>query len=249
MRRALLIALLVLAFPAAARAESVKVAACVPALDPLARSATFEARTRAYGHDRMQVRFTLQVRESALTGWRRVEAPGFDAWLTSDAGVRRYSYARTVENLAAPASYRVVVRFRWLDEDGEPSGDEPSRTRVADRSRRTSAACRQPDLRPNLVPRRVEVAPADTEDQRRYVVYVRNPGPSDAGPFAVGLRVGDLELDPQLSFGLATGLEQAVTFLGPPCIAGTPLTVTTDAAEAVDERDEADNVLVARCRP
>ena len=106
MRRALLIAFLLLAFPAAAQAESVKVAACAPSLDPLARSATFEARTRAYGRDRIQVRFTLQVREDALSGWRRVAAPGFDTWLTSDAGVRRYSYAKTVENLAAPAAYR-----------------------------------------------------------------------------------------------------------------------------------------------
>ena len=239
MRRALLIAFLLLAWPAAAQAESVKVVACAPSLDPLARSATFEARTRAYGSDRMQVRFTLQVREDALSAWRRVAAPGFDTWLTSDAGVRRYSYAKTVENLAAPAAYRTVVRFRWLDEDGD----------VTDRSRRTSAACRQPDLRPNLVPRRLDVAPGETADLRRYVVTLRNSGASDAGPFAVGLRVGDEELDPQIVFGLAAGLETVVTFAGPPCLAGMPLTVTADAAEAVDERVEDDNGLVARCRP
>ena len=61
--------------------------------------------------------------------------------------------------------------------------------------------------------------------------------------------MGDEELDPQIVFGLAAGLEKVVTFLGPPCVAGMPLTVTADAAEAVDERDEADNVLVGRCRP
>ena len=60
MRRALLPLLLLLLWPAAADAASVKVLACVPALDPVARSATFEARvTAAPGTDRMQVRFTL----------------------------------------------------------------------------------------------------------------------------------------------------------------------------------------------
>ena len=72
----------------------------------------------ARGSERMQVRFTLQVREDALASWRRVAATGFDTWLTSLPEVRRYTYAKTVTNLSAPAAYRTVVRFRWLDEDG-----------------------------------------------------------------------------------------------------------------------------------
>src|SRR5215211_7707831 len=151
MRRALMSLILLLAWPAAAEAATVKVVDCVPALDPIARSATFEARMRASREsDRLQVRFTLQVRdEGVMTRWRKVVAPGFDEWLTSASGVRRYSYARTIQNLTAPASYRTIVRFRWLDADGE----------VLRSSRGTSAACRQPDLRPDLVPLRVETAP------------------------------------------------------------------------------------------
>src|SRR6185503_16342462 len=110
MRRVLLITLLVLAFPAAAHGASVKTVDCTPALDGAARGATFEAKMKAVkGTGKMQVRFTLQVR------------------------VRRYSYSRTIQNLAAPAVYRTTVRFRWLDAEGDT-------LRTA---RDTSSWCRQ----------------------------------------------------------------------------------------------------------
>jgi CARDB len=233
MRRALMSLILLLAWPAAADAATVKVVDCVPALDPIARSATFEARMRAsHESDRLQVRFTLQVRDAGLmTRWRKVVAPGFDAWLTSAAGVRRYSYSRTIQNLTAPAYYRTIVRFRWLDADGE----------VLRSSRATSAACRQPDLRPDLVPLRVETAPGSEPGTTVYRVVVRNTGRSAAGAFDVA--AGDARAEVS---GLAAGAQQAVTFTGPPCAPELPIAVDPD--DAVDERDEDDNVLaVAVC--
>jgi CARDB len=234
MRRALLPLALLLIWPAAADAATVKVVNCVPALDPVARSATFEARLRASrGSDRMQVRFTLQVRDDGTAmRWRKVVAPGFEQWLTSAAGVRKYSYSRTIQNLTAPASYRTIVRFRWLDEDGL----------VLRSTRATSSACRQPDMRPDLEPVRVETAPGPDADTRTYRVTVRNGGRTAAGAFDVAL--GDAV---QRVTALAAGAQQVVTFTGPPCTADTRLTV--DPADAVDERDEDDNVLVAPCQP
>jgi CARDB len=238
MRRALMTTLLLLAFPAAADAATVKVVDCVPALDPAARTATFEARVRAArGSERMQVRFTLQVREDVLSGWRKVAATGFDTWLTSMAGVRRYSYSKTVTNLAAPAAYRTVVRFRWLDEDGE----------AVKSARVISASCRQPDLRPDLEPRRVEVLPSADPDTRSYAVALRNAGRTDAAPFVATLAVGDDQPLPLAVLGLPAGVQRIVTFIAPPCTAGSQLTVTLDPGEAVDERDEDDNVLVTPC--
>ena len=139
MRRALLTSLLLLSLPAAAEASSaassVRVVECVPAPDPQQRRATFEARMRATaGTERMQVRFTLQTREDDLQAWRKVAADGFDTWLTSMPAVSRYSYARTVVNLAAPAEYRTIVRFRWLDAGGG----------VVKSARDTSPSCSQP---------------------------------------------------------------------------------------------------------
>jgi hypothetical protein len=238
MRRALLTLVVFLAFPGAAQAASVRVTDCVPALDPEERTATFEARMRSVrDSERMQVRFALQAREDELHPWRRVVAEGFDTWLTSMPDVRRYSYAKTVVNLSAPAAYRTVVRFRWLDLDGA----------VVKSAREVSASCRQPDMRPNLVPRRVDVLPGPDADTRSYAVTVRNDGRSDADPFTATLQARDLGT--LAVFGLAPGAQRVVTFVAPPCTAGAPLTVTLDPDEAVDERDEDDNVLIAPCPP
>ena len=240
MRRALVTLLFLLVFPGAADAASVKVVDCVPALDPVERTATFEARMRpARESERMQVRFTLQVREDGLHAWRRVGAEGFDTWLTSLPAVRRYSYAKTVTNLAAPATYRTVVRFRWLDADGA----------VVKSTRITSLSCRQPDMRPDLEARRVDVLPGPDADTRRYAVTVRNDGRTDADPFAATLRAADDEPATLALLGLAAGTQRVVTFTGPACAAGAPLTVTLDPDEAVEERDEDDNVLVVPCPP
>jgi hypothetical protein len=216
----------------------VKVVDCVPALDPLERTATFEARMRAArGSERMQVRFSLQVREDALRGWRRVPAEGFDTWLTSLPDVRRYSYEKTLVNLTAPAAYRTVVRFRWLGAEGE----------IVKSARRTSAACRQPDMRPDLEVRRIDVLPAADAAMRHYAVLVRNAGRSDADPFAATLRAGDDELGTTAVLALAAQTSRVVTFTGPACAPGAPLLVTLDPGETVDERDESDNAFAATC--
>jgi hypothetical protein len=187
----------------------------------------------ARGSDRMQVRFTLQVRDEGIaTRWRKVVAPGFDQWLTSAPGVRKYSYTRTIQNLTAPASYRTIVRFRWLDEDGL----------VLRSARATSSACRQPDVRPDLEPLRVELAPGPDAGTLLYRVTVRNSGKTAADAFDVTL--GDAV---QHVADLAAGAQQVVTFTGPPCVAAAPPTVTVDPDDAVDERDEDDNVLVTSC--
>jgi hypothetical protein len=241
MRRALLICLFVLFLcpPAgAAAAARVKLLACVPALAAQERSATFEARVRkARGSVRMQVRFTLQVRDATLPGWRRVVAGGLDEWLTSEPYVRRYIYAKTVRNLSAPAAYRTIVRFRWLDPDGV----------VLRRSRRPSPPCRQPDMRPNLTAARIEVAAPLAKAPAQYLVTVRNGAGSASGPFAVTLAAGELVLAPITLPGLAPGERRTLTFTGPACAAGASLTAAVDPALAVDERDERDNVLIATC--
>jgi hypothetical protein len=247
MRRALLICTLLVPLLGAAAAHAasvpgagVKLLACVPALEQQERTATFEARVRpARGSERMQVRFTLQEREEVLAPWRRVVAPGFDEWLTSDPGVTRYSYSKVVQNLAAPATYRAVVRFRWLASDGA----------VLMRSRATSRSCRQPDMRPDVAATRIEVLPLSDYDQARYVVTVRNTGRSAAGAFSVGLRVGDEELIPLALPGLGAGELLLLRFTGPACVPGAPLTAIVDPDQAVDERDEDDNVLSAICPP
>ena len=222
---------------AAAALAAVRVAECTSALEPQARSATFEARLKAIpGSDRLAVRFTLQTHGQDELGWRKVTAPGLDTWLTSDAGVGRYGYAKTVQNLAAPASYRVLVRFRWLAGDGD----------VVRTARETSLPCRQLDLRPDLVARRVDLLPAAAATDRLYVVALRNAGRTLAPATTVGLRVGDRVLPPALAPILEPGGVRSIGFTAPACAPGEQLEVTADAGAAVDEADE-QNVLVVPC--
>jgi len=240
MRRLLLTCLLIpLVFPSGAPAANAKLIACVPATSAQERSATFEARAqRVRGGERIQVRFTLQVRDATQPGWRRVVAAGLDEWLTSDPGVRRYLYAKTVQNLSAPAAYRTLVRFRWLD----------SRGAVRARSRATSRVCQQPDLRPDLTATRIDVvAPLLVNEQALYNVTLHNGGRTASGPFSVSLRAGEHVLEPVTVPSVAARERRVVTLIGPPCAGGSPLTVTVDADLAVDERDEGDNVLAAPC--
>jgi CARDB len=242
MRRVLLICALAIGVPAAlsaaASAASVRLVECVPALDAAERSATFEARMHpARGSERMQVRFTLQFKERGLAGWRRVVAEGLDRWETSYPGVRRYTYSKTVRNLSAPAWYRTVVRFRWLDDAGE----------VLMRARDSSRACRQPDMRPDLEVTAIAPLARLEPGPARYEVALRNRGRTAAGPFAVAFSVGDHALDPVALDGLADGEHTVVSFTGPACRPDEPLTATADAADTVEERDEDDNALVANC--
>ena len=226
------------AAPARAASSGVKLVGCESSLDPAGRAATFEARMRAKkAARRMQVRFTLQTRTREEPRWRTLPAAGFGRWLTSDRGVGRYVYTKRVVSLVAPASYRTIVRFRWLDADGD----------VVKSARVTSAACRQPDMRPDLEVRRIEVLPGGDAATRDYAVVVRNAGRSDADPFAVALRVGDVELGVTAALGLASFTSRVMTFTGPACAAGEPLLVTLDAGEVVDERDESDNAFAATC--
>src|SRR5215213_10065283 len=107
-----------LAAPAAASAAPVgaaRLVSCDSALDPADRTATFEGRMRRVrGATRLLMRFTLQSRTKDQSSWHALAAPGFGRWLSSDPGVGRYVYTKRVIALVAPASYRTIVRFRWL---------------------------------------------------------------------------------------------------------------------------------------
>jgi hypothetical protein len=181
------------------------------------------------------MRFTLQTRTKGR--WRALPAAGFGRWLTSDFGVGRYVYTKRVVALLAPASYRTIVRFRWLRADG--------RRVASDRS--TSPACRQLDLRPDLVPLGIEARPGADAAHARYVVPVENRGRTAAGPFDVVVSVDDTTLTPAEAPELEAGESALVEVEGPPCADGAVLTVDVDPMGAVDERAEGDNRLSVPC--
>ena len=195
--------------------------------DTAAAAATFEGVATAHpAGGRIAQRFTLRARRDGR--WRQVKAAGLGVWQTSAAGVARFVYTKTVENLPAPGLYRAVVQFRWLDGAGH----------VIARSARRTAPCRQPDPRPDLRPIAVE------RTAEGWTVTVRNGGRSDAGAFAVAVDL-DGGREVREVKGLAAGEHLSLRFAG-----GCParLVVAVDPHARVDERDEDDNVL-ERWRP
>ncbi len=232
------------AAPAAATAgaspsATVKVTGCTEGLDLTQRSVTFEGRMRPIaGTVTMGLRFVLQAQTPGDPRWRHVTADGFDRWLPSAPGVRRYTYAKTVRSLLAPASYRATVRFRWLDADGQ----------VLDQDDAVSAVCIQDDLRPDLVPRRIDVQPgAGDTGQHRYGVLVRNAGATASGAFGVRLDVPGLPSATATATALGSGESRVVTVTAPACAPGDTVTAVVDPAGLVDEADEDANVVSVAC--
>ena len=211
---------------------------CERGHEQLDRAAVFEGQMRTGpGVSRMQMRFTLQARETRKDPWEAVAAPGFGTWVGSATGTYRYIYTKRVEGLLAPAQYRVQLRFRWL----APSG------RVLARARAASRSCRQPDPRADLSVRSLGVQPGSREGRDRYVAYVRNTGRSAAEPTVLQLAVDGALLPAAAVVGLEPGEGVLVSVEGPSCAAGATIDADADADETVDEADEADNRLSRTC--
>ena len=244
MYRALLpiLAALLLAPPAPAHAfaplTKVRQTDCRSALDPLGRAAAWEGSMRSMpGAARLQMRFSLQTIDPGDERWRAVDVPGWGTWQSADPGKAGYVVVKRIENLAAPARYRTLVRFRWLDVRG----------RTLATVRRTSSSCRQTDLRPNLLGDQLEMELSDDPDRARYLIPLVNAGRTDAGPFDVLLTTGGRTLPAEAILGVAAGSLRSLTVEGPRCRPGSEVVVEIDPDNRVDERDEADNRLIAPC--
>ena len=83
---------------------------------------------------------------------------------------------KSVVNLAAPATYRFRVTFRWTGAGGHTLG-----TAV-----RYSPRCQQRELRPDLAVESIAVTPAPNNPGADvYTALIANAGNSAAGPFQV----------------------------------------------------------------
>jgi hypothetical protein len=224
-RLVLIVSVLAGLVPAAT--ASAKPRAVVSACDRTHRTAAFEGRMDTLGGAaRMQMRFRLQVSTPDAPSWSRVSVPGFSAWVTSDPGRSRYVYTKRVESLLAPAAYRVVLKFRWLDSSGA----------VLRTAHATSRSCRQPDPRADLRVVSLALAPGP---RQRYDITLRNAGRSDAAASVVRLTLPDGTTRSADVPPIAPGGRENVFVSGPACRPGSTVTVTADATDAVDERDEA----------
>jgi hypothetical protein len=214
-------ALFCLLAPAAGAASSGYGKALLANCDRDAHVAMFQGQVSAFRKTKMQMRFTLQVSTPDARRFRRVVASGFGGWITAPA-VRRYTYDKTVEGLLVPASYRMVVDFRWRD----------SRGRTVRSERSVSPVCRQPDLRPDLVLRKVR------PDRDGYVAVVHNRGKRAAGAFDVDFLRNGRAIGRTRVLGVAAGASVDVFFPGPACGEGEELLAVVDPLSEVDETNE-----------
>jgi len=83
------------------------------------RSATFAGEMSTIpGSTRMEMRIDVIERMPGEITYHTVTAPGLGVWRGSAPGVKAYKYLKQVTNLAGPAYYRGVVRYRWLNGKG-----------------------------------------------------------------------------------------------------------------------------------
>jgi hypothetical protein len=102
---------------------------CLTSLNQAERTATFAGEMTAVpGTAHMEISVGLLERIPGELGYRTVSAPGLDSWRGSAPGVKTYAYIKQVTNLSAPAFYRGVVRFRWLNSKGHQIKAEELRT-------------------------------------------------------------------------------------------------------------------------
>ncbi len=93
------------------------------------RAATFAGEMSAIpGSAKMQMRIDVLERLPREEGFHAVTAPGLGVWRAAALGVKTYKYLKEVTNLAAPASYRAAVHFRWLNTKGKLIKSEELRT-------------------------------------------------------------------------------------------------------------------------
>ncbi len=124
---------------APAPAVSATVGECVIAAAATARSVTFTGQMETViGAHRMAMQIVVQERTRGEAGFHTLTADGLGAWQRSEAGVKIYKYVRQVTDLPAPAVFRAVVEYHWLNEKG----------RVIRTDERRTSVCRQPAPHP-----------------------------------------------------------------------------------------------------
>jgi hypothetical protein len=121
-----------------APALSATVEQCITASTAAGRSVTFTGQMETVlGAHRMAIQILVQEHTSGEPGFHTLTADGLGTWQRSEAGVKIYKYVRQVTDLPAPALYRAIVDYRWMNEKG----------RVVRSDERRTAICRQPGAR------------------------------------------------------------------------------------------------------
>jgi hypothetical protein len=104
------------------------------------RSATFAGEMNAIANAvRMQISIQLEERPAVEGRFRLVHAPGLGVWHSSNQGVRLFAHIQQVTNLSAPAFYRGLIGFRWLNAEGRVIKSESLHTAICEQPAASSS--------------------------------------------------------------------------------------------------------------
>jgi hypothetical protein len=219
--------------------DSATVTACVTGATQADRSATFSAGMDAVPRtSTMSINFDLYEQTSPTSGYVAVNAPGFGVWQTSTRRIASFTANDNVVDLPAPAAFRALVHYRWLNRRG----------RVIRRDARVTSACIETSPQPDLFIVRLDhAAGSPPKTTEIYGVVVRNGGPGDAGAFEVALNVNGTQLADQQVTALAAQTATTVQFTGPRCTAGSTITAQVDPAGAITEPANTSRTMTLAC--
>jgi hypothetical protein len=220
---------------------------CQTALDPPARAVSVQAVMRPLaGTAKMQMKFELMRQTKAEPRFVSVHGRGLDTWISPadpTLGQRPgdvWILNHPVVNLAAPATYKFRVTFKWTGAQGQTLGT----------ATQSSPTCYQPELRADLLVRSLSVSSISAgpaAGQWAYTAEIENRGLTGAGP--VGVEFVDAASAPIPATVAWVGSKSSVRhrFVAPACAAGSMLTVTVDPTQSIDEYDYANNALTLAC--
>jgi hypothetical protein len=198
------------------------------------RAAAFYGRMDTIpGASKLALRFVLLERLGSDDTWNKLDLPDLRQWNTSQAGVQRYGWKQTVDNLHIGGAYKARIQYRWLSAAGA----------VLDSETRDTPVCKGP--LPNIAVGQLTSKAGPTADTRIYRVEVENTGKSAADQVDVSLSVDRAVLDTVTLDQLAAGDVRIVSFNGPAC--RREVRATADPANSIGERFEDDNSQVFGC--
>ena len=111
---------------------------CVTAATQPGRSVTFTGQMETVtGAHKMAIEIVVQERTPEEEGFHTLTTAGLGSWQRSEAGVKIYKVRQAVTDLPAPAVFRAIVRYRWMNEKGQVIRHDERRTPI----------CKQPGER------------------------------------------------------------------------------------------------------
>jgi len=219
---------------------------CQRSVNPVGRGVAVSAVMRPVkGTRKMALRVELLMRTKAGGPWTRVPGGDLGAWLTPSnptLGQRPgdiWILKKSVNQLAAPAAYRYRVSFRWTG----------TRNRTLGTAVRTSATCNQPELRPDLLVKTIDVQPVSGHPKvNLYIATIDNRGTSAARRFRVQFTPGNGSASKYKGIKvLASHTTATVAFEGPACSTSAASTITVDPDGVVNDYNRDNNTMTAVC--